>query len=524
MKRNQSFWITIFSVAMLLSACKKDDPPTPSNSSPTAAVLTTPADAATGVSNTPTLSWQASTDADGDAITYDVLMDENSNPSTSVASSISATSFAVAAALTIETTYFWKVVSKDGNGGSATSETRSFTTKDNSPPNSFNLLLPANSATNVESSPSLSWEEALDPDGDEVIYDFYLDQSTNPSTLIAANLTSPLYEFVTLLSGETTYYWKVVAKDGNGGETTSATFNYTTRGLVEATQYTDAPWAARAQHSSVVFNNKMWVLGGRTCCGGRYDDVWSSSDGENWTLVTDDPGWVARAGHASVVYDNKMWVIGGQTTSSQAGTLSDVWYSEDGETWTMATDQASFGKRTAHNLLSYNGKMWIVSGQDQDQSYSRKQVWSSADGINWTLETDDAGLNLIYSEIVEFNNKFWRMGSLSDTKVYSSVNMVDWTEETDNVPWGQRYNHTSVVWDNQLWLISGSDKLINQLQELPDVWVTVDGINWERAAQDAGFQPVAEHTSVVFNNSIWILGGGGGWQSNVVLNHVYGLN
>jgi len=47
-------------------------------------------------------------------------------------------------------------------------------------------------------------------------------------------------------------------------------------------------------------------------------------DGVNWTQATATAGWSARRYHTSVVFDGKMWVIGGYSTA----TLRDVWYLE----------------------------------------------------------------------------------------------------------------------------------------------------------------------------------------------------
>ena len=44
-----------------------------------------------------------------------------------------------------------------------------------------------------------------------------------------------------------------------------------------------------------------------------------------WTLATDAPGWTARHTHQALVFDNKMWVLGG----SNGAYLDDVWYSEE---------------------------------------------------------------------------------------------------------------------------------------------------------------------------------------------------
>ena len=52
----------------------------------------------------------------------------------------------------------------------------------------------------------------------------------------------------------------------------------------------------------------MWVMG--ECCG-RLNNVWSSSDGSSWILATAAASWSARYLNTSVMYDDKMWVIGG---------------------------------------------------------------------------------------------------------------------------------------------------------------------------------------------------------------------
>ena len=100
---------------------------------------------------------------------------------------------------------------------------------------------------------------------------------------------------------------------------------------VQATEF--PPWPARSQHTSVVFNGKIWIIGGLNDEGLTMNDVWYSSDGINWVQATASASWPARRGHTSVVYDEKMWVIGGSTTITSSGHLNDVWYSSDGINW-----------------------------------------------------------------------------------------------------------------------------------------------------------------------------------------------
>lgn len=66
---------------------------------------------------------------------------------------------------------------------------------------------------------------ALDPDSDPIVYDVYLDTQNPPTGQIATN--SSATEVAETLNPSTTYFIRVVAKDGTGNET-SASRSYTT--------------------------------------------------------------------------------------------------------------------------------------------------------------------------------------------------------------------------------------------------------------------------------------------------------
>ena len=56
------------------------------------------------------------------------------------------------------------------------------------------------------------------------------------------------------------------------------------------------------------------------------------------------------------------------------------------------------------------------------------------------------------------------------------------------------------------------------------MWFSSDGASWERAATDAGYQPVAQHSSLAYDGKMWIIAGGGGLGSNYVHSEVYSLD
>ncbi len=161
-----------------------------------------------------------------------------------------------------------------------------------------------------------------------------------------------------------------------------------TDGLWWEEQTTSEKWDSRRGPSSVVFDNKIWILGGANSHpGGQKNDVWSSPDGVNWTEVTSSAGWSPRSMHESLVFDNRMWVIGGY---DGANSLNDIWHSQDGFSWTRVTESAEWSGRHAFGLVDYKGKLWITGGIDgpyPEASSYKHDVWVSKDPTaagSWT--------------------------------------------------------------------------------------------------------------------------------------------
>ncbi|MEM2080561.1 MAG: C1 family peptidase, partial [Nitrososphaerota archaeon] len=95
----------------------------------------------------------------------------------------------------------------------------------NRPPNQPSNPDPADGAIDVSINPTLSWA-CSDPDGDSLVYDIYFGTDTIPP-LVKSDHTSTSYNPETL-NYSTTYYWKVVAKDGRGGVTEGPVWRFTT--------------------------------------------------------------------------------------------------------------------------------------------------------------------------------------------------------------------------------------------------------------------------------------------------------
>jgi dihydrofolate reductase len=201
-----------------------------------------------------------------------------------------------------------------------------------------------------------------------------------------------------------------------------------------------AGFSTRRSHSSVVFDGKIWVIGG-TDGTNIFNDVWSSSDGITWTRATASAGFSTRFAHSSVVFDGKIWVIGGYDGASR---FNDVWSSSDGITWTRATASAGFSTRFAHSSVVFDGKIWVIGGTDGTNYF--KDVWSSSDGITWTQATASAGFSTRRSHSsVVFDGKIWVIGGFDGTNYFKDV----WA-------YCAKIKSTAIVADDALGIIVGT--------------------------------------------------------------------
>ena len=150
------------------------------------------------------------------------------------------------------------------------------------------------------------------------------------------------------------------------------------------------PWCGRYGCVSLVFNGKLWLLGGGFDGSTLYrpvvgSDIWYTSDGSTWQQATEGAPWPARTYAAGVVADGKMWILGGE--GADGGPLNDVWSSPDGVNWTEVSSSAQWPPRYGHKALVYNNRLWVMGGTAGELSGSGPQIatyndvwYSSLDG------------------------------------------------------------------------------------------------------------------------------------------------
>ena len=235
--KNPIFLIYMLVGIVLLTACggggggDRDEPVPVPNTAPTAPALISPTDKSICVSNIVPLSWNPSTDAQGDVITYHIQV-ATDNQFSQVAHSGTTGSSSYTVTLDKGKAYYWRVKAVDSKGaGSDYSTTFSFYTEaaavSNHLPFMPELVKPAENSVVAGTTADLQWNASDVDTADQLSFDVYFGTDRNNLTVTKSGITTKTTQ-VTGLSTNTTYFWKVVVKDGKGGETIGQIWSFKT--------------------------------------------------------------------------------------------------------------------------------------------------------------------------------------------------------------------------------------------------------------------------------------------------------
>jgi hypothetical protein len=237
-----------------------------------------------------------------------------------------------------------------------------------------------------------------------------------------------------------------------------------------------APWEGRHTFGNAILDEKIWVLGGDPLRGHYQPDVWYSSDGVDWTQATAAAPWGERCLQCAAVHDGRIWVMGGETMTQFVPSgppdehYNDLWCSTDGANWTRVTEHADWSPRgMIGGSVELNGRMWLLGGGTYSPRSYFNDVWSSADGVTWRRDLAAAPwAPRQYHDVAVFDDKMWVLegfnGDLGGNRndVWYSPDGVIWTELPDT-PWAPRHAASVFVFDNALWMVAG-----NNMEK--DVW------------------------------------------------------
>ena len=278
---------------------------------------------------------------------------------------------------------------------------------------------------------------------------------------------------------------------------------------------TEAPFGPLYEHSLAVFNNRLWLTGGRASAGltPYSNEVWSSADGSNWTREDSPSEFTGRSNVQALSFSNKLWFFGGETDTIN----NDIWSSSDGISWAEQDNSNAFPARTNHQIAELNGTLWLSGGQESDSGDNLNDIWSSSNATDWTRQTNSAAFQTRSGhQMFSASDLLWIIGGKQNDSSYlddtwSSSDGINWTERTANGhpdSYGGRWNHQSVAYDGKLWVVAGrGDSGLKN-----DVWsFNMQTNTWAEATANASFSPRSKHQVVAFNDGsgekLFLIGG-----------------
>lgn len=509
---------TIAAVTIVSCSKKVDDDLI--NKKPTNFSLVEVLNEAADVDVLPNLQWNSSTDPNGDEVTYTLFLDTNEDPIKEMVVDLEANTFALIDPLAYETTYYWKVLAIDDTRLSTVSnQIFSFTTKEeNVAPLAFKLISVTNNGEDINLRPILEWEEAKDPNEDELVYTIFLDKEEDPSTMIAENISETNFELTTSLEQGVTYYWKVKASDPDGLFVFSEkVFSFTT--LKDNTAPNTFSLISLVNEATGVLLMPSFEWKGSEDPDG--DDVL-------YTLVLD-------------INQNPVTIIAEDIENTNF-TLETVLEEDTTYYWKVIATDANGSERNSEEIFSFTTQnentppnpFTLIGVTDKAVAVDLfpKFSWNAStdddeDTLTYTLyldQTEDPqtiikeGIEDLTYEFTEdqrlglVNTYFWKVkasdgkGGETMSAVYSFVTrgLNAPVKVTENAVFGDRSGHTLTLFNDEIWLIGGSDSILNFYK---DIWTSKDGVNWERKEANSIIGVRRNHITLVYDNKLWVIGG-----------------
>lgn len=237
----------------------------------------------------------------------------------------------------------------------------------------------------------------------------------------------------------------------------------------------------------------------------------------NWVKIG-HADWSPRDSMGCAVYQNRLWVLGGWLDSWSA-CPRDIWSSGDEERWELVQPEAPWIHGDFPITLVHDDRLWVMGGWcngRRPDARAGNEVWSSSNGADWRQESSGAGWSPRFgSGAVSFAGRMWIFGGLQNyydgsaedlkNDVWCSENGRDWELVLEHAPWAPRAFHQAVVFQDQIWLIGGGNYLPGY-EAHSDVWTSLDGRHWQRVCI-APWHPRIWFSALVCRDCLWVMGG-----------------
>ena len=232
----------------------------------------------------------------------------------------------------------------------------------------------------------------------------------------------------------------------------------------------EGPFTVRRHPAATVFENKIWIAGGRSgflADDQSLNDVWFSENGEDWTAATLKANFTNRFGHTLNAFNGQLWIIGG-FEKSKIWVADAISASDDGTYWFPINEIPAFGNRAYHTTLEHNDRLWVIGGVGASvlgpNTTGNAEVWYTDNGYHWMLASKEAGFPPRFGHTaVSDGNHIYLIGGSNPNEnhhhlndIWRSHNGTDWEEIKVTDPPLKRLGHTSLYFKNHIWAIDGA--------------------------------------------------------------------
>ena len=311
------------------------------------------------------------------------------------------------------------------------------------------------------------------------------------------------------------YAYVIGGRDTDSFPTSSvlfATIN-STGSIGSWTETTALPSSTEA-HGSVVHNNHVYVIGGQLMGDAQTSTVQFTtvnSTGSISTWITTQALPNTRKDHSSAVYNNYLYVVGGWldglavTSSVLFATINST---GSIDSWTETTALPSSTRR--QTSLAYNGYLYILGGWDAKNANTSTVLYAAINATgslgSW-INTTPLPSSTYYHTTILNNGQIYMIGGRdskdngTSTVLFASVNadgsLSSWTNTTalPNSLWG----HSSLTNNGYVYAFSGfapgsntSTVSYNRLPSMNTYW----GLNNPAATPAGDYTSTLTFTSV----------------------------
>ncbi len=246
--------------------------------------------------------------------------------------------------------------------------------------------------------------------------------------------------------------------------------------------------------SVVGINNKIYVFGGRFYVTGCTDEL-RECDLSTGKFIQKASGPPRRSGHNAVVINGKMYIFGGANNSQSMVYYKDLWeYDPATDKWTKKADAPTTGGITA--AVVFNEKMYIFSGYnlliyDPVTDKWEQKTTNNHIGLTAVVINDNIYLYGTYDSKSNFLGELWEYDPAAN----------NWTRKKDGPV--ESVRQQAVALNGKLYISGGEDNsghLTSQLWEYDpkiDTWT-------KRKSLSSGY---INNSATEMNGKMYIYGG-----------------